>query len=180
VKGVLFNHLEELANELDSSEAWRELCETCPIQTKGRFIANQTYPDSDLNALLEGLAKRVEMDVLDAWVIFGKLSIPSLMSKFPEAIARYKNPKELLENINTVHFTKVRDLFSETQLPFFFYTPVQHNEAILKYVSKRKMCHYLEGALYGVGEFFRKPLTVKQTSCEIKGDQFCEFKINYG
>ena len=177
MKGILFNHLEELTNSVLSSKAWQELCEGLPIQTQEIFIANRNYPDSDLQILLKGFAEKAGLKIPDAWRKFGHLSIPMFMKKFPDIISQYKTPKSLLMDINTLHFTKVREKFTETELPFFFVSNPQEKSLVLRYVSKRKMCFYLEGALDGVGEYFKMPIKHKQTICTHKGDDICEFDL---
>jgi len=179
MKGILFNHLEKLTDSALEPGAWNRLCEELPIETKERFIANRTYPDSDLKILLEGFASEAKKDINDAWKEFGKVSILSFMEKYSGFIDQYTSPRGLLEDINTLHFTKVRDKFSETELPFFIISNIRKDSLHLCYVSKRKMCFYLQGALNGVGEHFKMPLSFAQTRCVHEGSELCEFEIRF-
>jgi predicted hydrocarbon binding protein len=178
MKGILFNHLESFANSTLSPRAWIELCEGLPLQTKERFVANQTYPDADLYTLVEGIAQKANLSIPDVYKAFGKLSISQLMEKHSEIISTYKTAKDLLKDLNFMHFTKVRDLYTETELPYFMPQTVDSDYFLLRYVSKRKMCFYLEGAIEGAAAFFNEKLSYTQTQCTQTGAKFCEFRIS--
>jgi predicted hydrocarbon binding protein len=177
MKGILFNHLETFTNSTLSPQAWIELCEGLPLQTQERFIANQTYPDSDLYILVEGIAEKAKLSVPNVYKAFGKMSIFQLMEKHSAIISSYKTAKELLKDLNFMHFTKVRDLYTETELPYFIPQTVDSDHFLLRYVSKRKMCFYLEGAIEGAAAFFNEQLSYTQTQCTQQGAKFCEFRI---
>jgi hypothetical protein len=177
LKGILFNHLEILANQLLSSTAWVELCNELPLTTKELFIANRTYPDSDLIVLVEGLTQRAKLPLEDTWRRFGKLSIVAFMEKYPSAIGAYKTPMELFKKINYMHFTEVRNLFNATELPYFLEERADEHTILLRYISKRQMCHYLEGAIDGVGMHFRTPIGHSQITCVHRGGKHCDFEI---
>jgi predicted hydrocarbon binding protein len=179
MKGILFNHLEELITSELSQEVWQDLIEELPIETKERFVANRTYPDADLRVILEGFAQKAELDIPGAWRKFGKVSILNFMNKFPEFVQKYNSPKKLLEEINTLHFTDVREKFTETELPYFFVQDIRDDSLLLCYVSKRKMCFYLEGALEALKEYFQKPFSYRQIKCTFEGDEKCEIKVEF-
>jgi predicted hydrocarbon binding protein len=179
MKGVLFNHLEEITHSILSPQAWKELCAELPIETQEAFIANRTYPDSDLKILVEGIAQKANLAILEVWRKFGKLSISSFIKKHNQLLAPYKSVKDLLDNLNFMHFTEVRNLYTQTQLPYFIPQKSDKGVFVVRYVSARKMCFYLEGAIEGVADYFKQQLSYQQTVCVNRGASFCEFEISH-
>jgi hypothetical protein len=178
MKGILFNHLEELTAKILSAEAWTTLCEELPLKTKERFILNKTYPDSDLVTLVAGISQRAKIPVDDVWRKFGQLSIPNFMKKYPAIVAQYKTPKDLLNQINYMHFTAVRNLFTDTELPYFVPQKSDDSKMVIRYISKRNMCLYLEGALHGLSEHYKTPIKFRQIQCVLLSGKCCEFEIS--
>jgi hypothetical protein len=180
MKGIIFNHLEEFVSLKLGQQEWQKLCEELPLKTHERFIVNQTYPDSDLEAIVKEVSKKLNLELSIMWKSVGKFSVGLLISKYPQIIAPYHSLKALLNHINTMHFDSVRKLFTQTELPYLSKEPRSTDSLfVLRYVSQRKMCDYLEGALNAAADYYKENIIIIQSSCMHRGSNVCEFEVKF-
>jgi hypothetical protein len=178
MKGIIFKNLEVFSTELLGKEGWNQLVDSLPLQTEERFFSNRTYPDTDLDLLLFETAKLADLKIEDAWRKFGRSSVIKLIEQFPQVVAPYHSFRAILEDINGMHFGSVRNLFTQTELPYLSKEEASDQDRlILRYVSKRKLCFYLEGTLEGAANFFGEPIKVSQPSCVHVNSNICKFEI---
>jgi predicted hydrocarbon binding protein len=173
--GAIFQHLNALGTDVLGKKAWLEL--SLDHSKDSSYRKDADYPDESLSILVDQLAKKANLSTVAIWRKFGKMSTALFIKEYPQFLTPYDNPRDLLSNLNDMHYVGVRNIFSNAKLPYFYHQKKTEDKIILRYYSNRNLCFYFEGGLDGLGEFYQKPLLYKQTQCKHNGSDYCEFEI---
>ena len=90
-----------------------------------------------------------------------------------------RHPKEFLQMVDSVIHLEERKLYKDAQTPRFIYKDPAPDRLVIQYVSKRKLCHFMEGLIEGVADFYKSPIQYKQTRCALKEGDTCEFELTF-
>lgn len=179
MKGIIFNLLEDMIVEKWGDDVYEDILATTALQSKDPFVAPGTYPDADLMALVMAVSKRFNMTVPDVLRNFGRFCLPKLLERYPHFAAKFSHPKDFLASIDSVVHVEVNKLYSQVETPSFQYQSPDADTLIIVYKSKRKLCHFMEGLLDGVAEYFKQPFSYKQNQCLLQGADCCNFELKF-
>jgi len=179
MKGILFNLFEGFITDNYGEEKLEEIMSKTKLHTKEPFVGPGTYRDEDLIALVNTAAELLGISVPEALRLYGKYSFPNLANKFPIFVEKFKHPKDFLKALDSIIHVEVRKLFRHANTPKFECEDPAPNELKMKYKSKRKLCHLVEGLLEGLAEFYKVPLSYTQTVCALNDGDVCEFNIKF-
>ncbi|MBC8400785.1 MAG: heme NO-binding domain-containing protein [Candidatus Marinimicrobia bacterium] len=179
MKGIIFNLLEDFIIESLGEEQYEDILGECELQTDEPFVGPGTYPDEDLLAIVNKAVEALGITLPEALRAFGKFCIPKLTSKFPDFMTPHKHPKSFLKTIDTIHHVEVKKLMADAEVPHFSFEEPADDRLILRYHSKRKFCHLMEGLIEGVADYYGSPIQQKQSRCMLEGDDFCEFDLKF-
>ena len=160
-------------------EAYEEILDLCPLQTKEPFVGPGTYPDMDLFTIATTAAERIGVTLPDALRAFGRFAFPHLAGKFPAYTKNATDAKSFLLGVDSVIHVEVRKLMPEAVTPSFEYSGDEAQRLNIRYQSKRKLCFFMEGLLDGLGDHFGSALVHKQTCCMHEGADHCDFEIQF-
>ena len=73
----------------------------------------------------------------------------------------------------------MRKLFKDAITPRFTYDDPSPDRLIIHYTSERKLCHFMEGLIEGVADFYNSPIQYKQTRCALDEGDTCDFELTF-
>lgn len=180
MKGIIFNFLENLIIDKFGDEIMEEIYEEAEFSVDAPpFVGPETYPDSDLVAIVALLSEKSNFPIDDLIHEFGKYMFPILAGKYPVFLQDIDSPLELLKNVNDIIHVEVRKLFKEANPPIITIKDINQNKATLHYSSERKLCRLLEGLLDGVAAYFGKKITYSHKQCMKEGFNECILDIEF-
>jgi hypothetical protein len=179
MKGIIFTLLEEYIVQTQGDEAFEELLESTPLVTTEPFVGPGSYPDEDLHALLAHIVERSGAALSNVLRGFGRFCIPRLVVRFPAFFAGHRHPRTFLLTVSDFHELEVRKLFDDASPPRFEYIDPGPDGLIMRYRSRRQMCHLVEGLIAGVADHFATSIAQRQTSCMAEGALACEFELGF-
>lgn len=180
MKGIIFNILEALIVEKFGDETMEEIYAN--VNFSGDilpFIGPETYPDSDLLAIIAFLSKKTSISVDDLIFEFGKFMFPVFFNKYPIFFEKIDAPIEFLKSVNDIIHVEVKKIFEKAIPPRVTIKQINENRIVLFYYSERKLCKLLEGLIEGLASHFNKKISYTHTACMKLGEDQCVYEIEF-
>lgn len=179
MKGIIFNYLEDFITNRFGIEKWEALLEKCPMKSDKIFVGPGSYPDSDFLAIVGYIIKDLGVDKEAFLRDFGNAMFHDLARDYSIFVKMHQHPKSFLKSVEDIIHVEVRKLYQEATPPHFKYEDISPNKLNISYISKRKLCHLMEGIINGVAEHYQVPIDYRQTQCMHKGDEICKFELTF-
>ena len=177
MKGAIFNGFSEFVESTYGLTFWLQIIENCSLESNGEYISTELYNDDEFTVLVEALSVATDKTNEVVKREFGYYFFPSLMSIAKMHIAEIDNLVDFLIAVDNVIHIEVKKADPLAYTPKLFYDVPSHDELIIRYVSKRNMCHFAEGLIMGAAEHFKQKVTLSQPMCVCKGDKHCLIKV---
>ncbi len=180
MKGVVFNILELLIVEKFGDQTLEEIY--TDVQFSGDvlpFIGPETYPDSDLFAIVKYLAEKTSIPENDLVFEFGKFMLPVFYKKFPVYFENMLSSIEFLKTVNDMIHVEVKKIFEDATPPVIEVEQLSEKKIILRYSSERKLCRLLEGLIEGLALHFNQKVSYAHKVCMKEGGDQCIYEIRY-
>jgi hypothetical protein len=178
MKGIIFNLFEEFLVANLGSEAYEDLLDATPLQTRDPFVGPGSYPDADLLALAAAAAERSGIPVETGIRDFGRFCIPALERRFP-AFFDVPDAKTFLQSLERVHHVEVRKLYDDAIFPRFRCEDPGPDRLVMRYESSRRLCALAEGLIEGVAERFGVRVAIDHAACMHRGDPACVLDLAF-
>lgn len=179
MKGIIINLLEEFISERLGDEAYENILEDCSLQTAEPFVGPGSYPDADFMAIAGKAVELMDMSMPDAMRAFGRYCIPKLAEAFPGFMQPHYHPKQFLLTVDSIHYVEVVKLYEDATPPHFQYKDVAKERLLMRYASQRRLCHFMEGLIEGVAQYYDSPVRYAQIQCMHDGADCCEFDLRF-
>lgn len=176
MKGVIFSLFNKLVEQKFGLETWDQLLEKVHPASDGVYTTGDSYPDTELFALIGELSKETKIKPDDLILEFGKYMIPAMANNYP-VFFQGLDFKQFILNVDGVIHVEVRKLFPDVKLPKITYEKPSPNKIILIYKSDRHLCRLAEGLIDGAAIYFQTPIERIQSRCYHRGDDHCRFEI---
>jgi hypothetical protein len=108
---------------------------------------------------------------------FGDFIAADLVNMYRSLVRPEWKTLELLENVEKTIHTVVRSRHQGAVPAQIRCERVGPNQAVITYVSPRKMCPVAKGIVLGLGRYFNQKLNVTETSCMHRGAQACTMNV---
>ena len=178
MKGMIFNLLEDLIDEKFGEEIMEEIYAQAKLSDGAPpFVGPETYPDSDLFAIVTLLSEKTDLPIETLVYEFGKYLFPILANKYPVFLENMNSPIEFLKTVNDVIHLEVKKLFEAANPPKIIIEQIDSNRAVLHYSSERKLCKLVEGLLDGVGDYFGQKISYSHQQCMQDSTHECILNI---
>ncbi|MFQ5464333.1 MAG: heme NO-binding domain-containing protein [Thermodesulfobacteriota bacterium] len=179
MKGIIFNLLERFIVENLGEEKYEEILSHCTLKTKEPFVGPGSYPDEDLMAIVARAVETMGITLPEALRAFGRFCLPKFAERFPEFMTPYDHPKEFLMTVDSVIHVEVEKLYPDAQTPSLVYEDPAPDRLVIRYESRRKLCHLFEGLIDGVADYYGSPIEYGQRTCMLEGARACEFELAF-
>ncbi len=180
MKGVVFVLFEEFIIDGWGEETFEDLLDLCPHVASTPIVGPKTYPDEWLIDMLTAACGRLGVSAPDALRAFGRFALPGLIGRFPNFLEGAGHPRALLLQLHDIIHVEVRKLLEGASPPDFRYEDPGDGGLIMHYHSRRRLCHFMEGLLDGLGDHFNVPTRHRQLACTHDGAEHCTFSISFG
>ncbi len=179
MKGIIFNLLEGYLTSISGEDGFEEIVRNCSLKTAEPMlmVAPGTYPDADFLEIVRAAAAGLQVPEADFYRNFGRYAIPKMAERYPNFFLPFTNPKDFLKFIGMVHLVEIKKIFLDAKVPDFTFQDTGPDELILRYSSRRRLCHLVEGLIEGLAVYYKVGVSYRQPHCLVKGDEVCEFHI---
>ncbi|WP_108664870.1 heme NO-binding domain-containing protein [Euzebya rosea] len=176
MKGIIFNIAERVVTDRWGAETWDLLLDRAGLV--GAYSALGTYPDEQLVAIVEAAADALEVSVADVLRVVGRDGFVHLAGRYPDITARFTSAREVLLDLDGVIHPQVKALNPEAIVPEFE-AARDGDTVVLRYTSRRGLCHLAEGLAAGAADTHGETVTITQPSCRLVGDDACILHITF-
>jgi len=179
MKGLLINMYEQYIEKKFGEDLWDEILEKSHVQEE-TFIGPKSYDDKILPTLIETTASYLHLKPNDVMLMFGRHTFKGLASRANELVKKYQGPEDLLLELDKViHKIEVKKLLSDGEPPEFNIQLHPDGHMTAEYSSKRGLCHYAEGILHGLADYYQRDIDCEQTQCVHLGGEKCVFELRF-
>lgn len=179
MKGVIFCYLKEFIEERYGLETWYELIDLCPLKQKPPYVKPGNYSHFDFLSIVDGIANKVGESSNIFIKEFGKATFQRMARDYPVFVEKYDHPKPFLLTVDGIIHVEVQKLFSNAELPQFYYEDVGENALIIRYQSERKLCPLMEGLILGATNYFQYNVNITHDPCMHQGSDHCKFLLRF-
>lgn len=177
MKGSIYCGLADFIEKSYGSTHWLKAVKACELPSNAEFISTEIYDDSEFELLIDKLSIFLVIEKEALVRDFGAYFFPTLMSL---ALSHVKDITDLfsfLHAVDSVIHIEVQKADPLAYTPTLLYDQPHENELMIRYVSSRKMCHFAEGLILGAAKHFSQKITISQSKCMCKGDEYCLISI---
>ena len=176
MKGIIFNIVEEVVEQLFGPEAWDGLLATAALD--GAYTSLGSYPDSDLVAIVDAAAAATRLSPADVLRTVGSKAIPQLRLRYPQFFDAAPDVHSFVLSLNTIIHPEVRKLYSGAGCPHFHFVDAGKT-LTLGYNSPRRLCHLAEGFVTGLAAEYGETIAIAQTRCMHEGANACSIQLSW-
>lgn len=139
MKGIVFTEFLELVENHYGLEVVDQLIRLADLPSGGAYTAVGTYDFAEMLSLLRHLSEHSGLSIDDLLLLFAQHFFGVLAQNYPELIAKYKDPIDLLASIENHIHVEVRKIYPEAELPTFKVLQQSPTTLLLHYSSSRAM-----------------------------------------
>lgn len=171
MKGIVFTLLQEVVTAEHGEDAWDDVIDAAGVE--GAYTAVATYPDEEMNALVEAASAKLGVPGDDVLKWFGQRCIPLFAERYPHVFEPHASARSLTLALNDVIHPEVRKMLPGAYVPEFDYDASEPDALSIAYTSKRRLCSFAEGLLLGVCDHYGERCQVTHRECMKQGDMRC-------
>lgn len=175
MKGVVFNYLTEMVEEVFGLETWDKILQQSG--SDGIYVATETYSDEELMRLVTAAHELSGIPVNDLVRKFGEYTLPKFQQSNPQFFGEDMTLKSFLLTVDRIIHVEVRKLHPDAMLPQFDYKDESDNELTMYYNSPRKLCYLAEGLIAGAATHFNTKYTLDHKDCMHNGADCCTLHL---
>lgn len=175
MKGIVFNLLEEVVCEHYGDAAWDDLLDAA--QVGGAYTSLGSYPDVDMERLLQAASKTVGASPADVLRWFGREAMPRLARRFPPFFAAHKSARPFILSLNSIIHPEVHKLYPGASCPHFKFDDAPDGALLIGYRSPRKLCALAHGFMEGAAAHFNETAQIEHLECMHHGDDKCVMRL---
>jgi len=171
MKGVVFNLLQEVVTAQYGEATWDRLLDAA--QLEGAYTSLGSYPDADLEQLVEAAATALNLpgDQIVRW--FGRSALPLLAERYPAFFEPHTTTRPFVLTLNEIIHPEVRKLYPGADVPVFDFDTSADDRLVIGYKSARKLCAFGEGLIEGAADHYGEQVVIEQPQCMNRGDARC-------
>ena len=173
MKGIVFTEFLDLVEDKFGLETVDEIIEKSELKTDGVYTSIGTYAFSDMLQLLQNLSEKTKITIDELLLIYGEHFFSVLEKSYPDLLATYKDPIEMISSIENHIHVEVRKIYPDAELPTFEVIEKKENSLVMIYRSSRAMHHFGLGLMNKTFEHFNSTASiqlekVKENGTEVK------------
>ena len=158
MKGVIFNVVEEVVEDLFDTDTWDDLLDAAEVD--GAYTALGDYADSELLSIVTAACAATGMTPEDLLRTVGHHALPKLASRVPESLTDAPDAFTFIRNVNDIIHPEVLKIYPDSIPPAFTFE--DHPDGlVVHYRSARHLPALAEGLLSGVTLLFDEDVHVQ-------------------
>ncbi len=173
MKGIVFTEFLDLVETKFGLEMVDKIIQQSELDSNGIYTSVGTYKFSEMLQLLKHLSANTGIDIDTLLLVYAEHFFTVLEKSYPELMATYKDPIEMLASIENHIHVEVRKIYPEAELPEFIIEEKTENSLVMIYKSSRAMHHFGLGLMNKTFEHFNSSATIvlekiKEDGTEVK------------
>lgn len=176
MKGVVFNLLEQVVVASLGDDAWDHLLADANL--KGAYSSLGSYPDRDMQALVQVLASAQQKSEQEVLQWFGRAAMPLLFQRYPRFFAAHTEVRAFVLSVNEFIHPEVRKIYPGAEVPRFVFRQEGDDGLLMEYRSPRKLCALAHGFIEGAADHYQEAVVVTHLQCMHRGDALCVCRIS--
>lgn len=177
MKGMVFLGFEQFVIDKYQLASWQTVIDEVNPESQGIYLASDFYPDEELLALITALSSLVSVTPAEILRQFGAFVFPTLYGSIASSLPEQNNLFDFLLSVDSVIHVQVKKSDPQAYTPTMFHDQPDENTLLLRYLSKRQLCHFAEGLILGAAEHYDTKISINQPQCTHLGDKECLIKI---
>lgn len=174
--GIMLAELKKYVDTRVGGEAWKSLLKDAGLGVKV-YMPTQTYPDTDVTALVTAAAKATGKPAGAILEDFGEFIVPDLVAVYGAYIKpEWKTLDLLLNTEETIHRV-VRTRNPGAVPPELKTSRTAPDEVLVEYTSSRHLCAIARGIVKGVAAHYKETVAITEPQCMIRGDEACRIRV---
>jgi predicted hydrocarbon binding protein len=143
-------------------------------------LLSRTYTDEALQTAVEAAAKLAKTGKRHMLYEYGRyfMTCPLVNHLCGYIFSRVHNARDMILVMRKAH-AQMQQGNRGMVPPLFSCIPLTGNPngITVIYNDPHRLCPLLHGAIVGVGEYYKERAQVKERSCMLNGDKFCQFDV---
>ena len=176
MKGVVFNLLEQVVVAAHGDDAWDRLLADANL--KGAYSSLGSYPDRDMQALVQVVASSQQKSEQEVLQWFGRAAMPLLFQRYPRFFAAHHDVRSFVLSVNEYIHPEVRKIYPGAEVPRFVFRHEGDDGLLMEYRSPRKLCALAHGFIEGAADHYQEVVAVTHLQCMHRGDALCVCRIS--
>ena len=169
MKGIIFTEFLDMVERDFGIETLDAILSKAKLS--GVYTSVGTYPDSEMNNLVQALSGVLNKDVNVLHEYFGKSLFHGLLKNYPSF---FSDNISLFEFINSIHdhiHVEVKKLYPDAVLPDIIVQNQSDSQITILYSSSRKYGNIAKGLLLSTIEYFNVKASLKEKKLSESGDE---------
>jgi hypothetical protein len=160
MKGIVFTGFLELVEEKFGLEMADNIITCSDLESNGVYTSVGTYSFSEMLQLLKHLSANTGLSIDNLLLAYGEHFFSVLEENYPELLATYKDPIEMISSIENHIHVEVRKIYADAELPTFELIEKTKDSLIMNYKSSRAMHQFGLGLMNKTFEHFNSKATI--------------------
>ena len=177
MKGIVFTEFLDLVEDKFGLEMVDKIITQSELESNGAYTAIGTYKFSEMLQLLQNLSNNTGISSDDLLLVYAEHFFSVLESSYPELIASYSDPIEMISSIENHIHVEVRKIYPDAELPTFEVLEKTPNSLVMIYKSSRAMHHFGLGLMNKTFEHFNSTASIELEKIKEDGTEV-KFIIN--
>ena len=124
-------------------------------------------------------AERADRNRRELEYDLGIASAQRLYSHYPSVFKAFVHPRELLNNLSSIHTSGLEKASRPDVLPGFVVIDQGEGKMLLSYEAHRFPRFFTKGLLMGISEYYQVNVQIKQIDCQRNKDHYSLFFIEF-
>ena len=154
MKGIVFTEFLELVEAKFGIEMVDKIVLQSELDSGGVYTSIGTYSFSEMLSLLKNLSSNTQISIDNLLLVYAKHFFSVIERSYPDMLAAYKDPIEMLSSIEHHIHVEVRKIYHDAELPTFEVLEKTENSLVMVYRSSRAMHHFGLGLMNKTFEHF--------------------------
>lgn len=177
MKGIVFTEFLDLVEDKFGLQMVDDIINSSQLESGGIYTSVGTYKFSEMLQLLQYLSKNTNLSIDDLLLVYAEHFFGVLEKSYPELLATYKDPIEMLSSIENHIHVEVRKIYPDAELPTFVVEKKTENSLVMIYKSSRAMHHFGLGLMNKTFEYFNETASITLEKIKKDGTEV-KFSIN--
>lgn len=170
--GLVLTQLREHVVASYGAPTWTSLLHAAGLG--GRVYApSGDVPDEEVGALVAAAAAATGTSPAQVLEGFGRFLAPQLLATYSFLVPADWTAFDVLERTEQTIHTVVRARSKDAHPPVLGATRVGPTRVQIRYESERGLCALARGIALGLGDHYRTPVVVTETTCRQAGGPYC-------
>jgi predicted hydrocarbon binding protein len=174
--GIIFSALKKYVRTRLGDEAWTNLRTAAGLADRV-YLPVQTYPDAEIDALIQTVASLSGITNDQLLHDFGRSMVPDFLTVYRPLLQPDWRTLDVLEHIEKKIHPAVRTNNPGANPPALEIERTAENHVVIKYRSERQWCALGRGLIQGIADHYGEKVTIGEETCQQRGQETCEIAV---